>query len=80
MDVCNEQLRWLRWRWADSKWRAGVFSKARVARRTGANNRKLPRRVDSSKLDFSGRILHSGRFNEEIEVQRVADRCHPEGG
>lgn len=45
-----------------------------------SDDRKLPRRVGSSKLDFSGRILHPGRFNEEIEVQRVADRCHPEGG
>jgi len=29
--------------------------------------RKLPLGVDISKLDFSGRILHPGRFNEEKE-------------
>ena len=36
--------------------------------------RKLPRHVDTSKLDFSGRILPEGEPDEEIEVQRIADR------
>lgn len=36
-------------------------------------DRKLPRRVDGLKLDFSGRILPQGESDEEIEVQRIAD-------
>lgn len=31
-------------------------------------------------VDFSGRIFCRGESDEEEQVQRIADRCDPEGG
>src|SRR5687768_4612193 len=39
----------------------------RLTRTTAEANRKLPFQVDSLKVDFSGRIICSGRSDEEVE-------------